>query len=299
MKVRLSKSGVHYFDREHGLNILLDEIVVDEDKWHRAPRYVSIALTNVCDLACHFCYAPKNRAALDLKVVKEWLIELDNNGTLGVGFGGGEPTLYKQLPELCAFASNNTGLAVSFTSHGHNLSDELLQKLQGNIHFVRISIDGLEQTYERLRNRSFYKLVQIIENVKSIVPFGINYVVNDYTIGDMDQAVDFAINIGASEILFLPERKVNEGTGILQPTLIAMKKRIKQHMNRIPLKISYDYLGDLPICDPFLDDEPLVSYAHIDAYGVIKQSSFDKSGMIIKDAGIMIALQELKSIKKL
>jgi MoaA/NifB/PqqE/SkfB family radical SAM enzyme len=298
VKIRLSKHGIHYFDRKYGLNILMDEIAISKDKWHLAPRHVSIALTNACDLACNFCYAPKSRAALDIELIKKWSKELDENGTMGIGFGGGEPTLYKQLPELCDFVTSNTNLAVSFTTHGHHLSYELLQRLKGNVHFVRISVDGLGQTYERLRNRSFSRLTQHIKNVEGIAPFGINYVVNDHTISDISQAVDFAIDMGAAEILFLPERMVNEGTGITQLTLIQMKEQINRDLDRIAIKISYNDLKDIPICDPFVEDEPLDSYVHIDAHGILKQSSFDREGVPICATGILAALVELKFSKQ-
>jgi hypothetical protein len=56
---------------------------------------------------------------------------VDVNGTIGVGFGGGEPTRYRRFVELCAYSTLNTGLAVTFTTH-----DGLL-KLKGNVHFIR------------------------------------------------------------------------------------------------------------------------------------------------------------------
>ncbi len=96
-KQRYSLAGVHLFDRITGLNVLLDEIRVPASLHSRAPRQVSIALTNRCDLACAHCYAPKSRDELRFDVVTQWLIELDSHGALGVGFGGGEPTLYPEF----------------------------------------------------------------------------------------------------------------------------------------------------------------------------------------------------------
>lgn len=60
VKLRVGPDGLHLFDRRTGLNMLFDEIEAPEEQWSRAPRQVSIALTNACDLACSFCYAPKN-----------------------------------------------------------------------------------------------------------------------------------------------------------------------------------------------------------------------------------------------
>src|SRR5271154_6506955 len=88
-RIRPGPDGLHFFWRETGLNILLDEVRVPARLWSNAPRHISVALTNACDLSCDFCYAPKLSASLDVERVFAWLLELDANGCLGVGFGGG------------------------------------------------------------------------------------------------------------------------------------------------------------------------------------------------------------------
>src|SRR5947208_2789883 len=143
-KIRAGPSGLFFFNRATGLNILFDEIDVPATSWALAPRQISIALTNACDLSCSYCFAPKTRASLSFNTVTSWLPELDANGTFGVGFGGGEPTLYPRFAELCDHACQNTGLAVTFTTHGHRLDDRLLNALAGNVHFIRVSMDGIE-----------------------------------------------------------------------------------------------------------------------------------------------------------
>jgi hypothetical protein len=109
-KVRLGPSGVHLFNRATGLNVLLDEVQVPASSWAAAPRQVAVALTNACDLACPHCYAPKSPAALNFQRLTGWLKELDAHGCLGVGFGGGEPTLYRRFTELCRYTAQETGL---------------------------------------------------------------------------------------------------------------------------------------------------------------------------------------------
>src|ERR1700735_4648475 len=105
-KQRCSTAGVHLFERTTGLNVLLDEVPVPAAYHSRAPRQVSIALTNRCDLACVHCYAPKSRDELRFKTIPRWLTELDADGTLGIGFGGGEPTLYSEFARLCQHAAS-------------------------------------------------------------------------------------------------------------------------------------------------------------------------------------------------
>jgi MoaA/NifB/PqqE/SkfB family radical SAM enzyme len=87
-----------------------------------------------------------------------WLHDLDTNGCLGVGFGGGEPTLYEHFVELCQRVAGETGMAVTFTTHAHRIDDELVAQLKGAVHFVRVSVDGVGATYEAMRGRSFEAL---------------------------------------------------------------------------------------------------------------------------------------------
>ena len=213
-KIRAGPAGLHFFDRSRGVNILVDEIKPPSAAWSAAPRQVSIALTNACDLACPHCYAPKSPAVLSFQQVASWLAELDANGCLGVGFGGGEPTLYPRLADLCSFAMRETQLAVTMTTHAHHLNDQVLDKLSGNLNFVRVSMDGVGRTYESIRGKSFETLIDRIKSLSRIVPFGINFVVNSRTIGDIESAAELAEKLGASEILLLPEVPVRGHGGI-------------------------------------------------------------------------------------
>ncbi|MCV3265035.1 radical SAM protein (plasmid) [Vibrio harveyi] len=92
-----------------------------------------MALTNNCDLRCAHCYAPKHRSTLDKSRVKDWLLEMDSMGVFGIGFGGGEPTLHEDLVELCQFGQEETKLAISFTTHGHSLTPELISQLKSHV----------------------------------------------------------------------------------------------------------------------------------------------------------------------
>lgn len=194
----MSASGVHLFDRVSGVNVLLDEVRVPAGRFSRAPRYLSVALTNACELRCAYCYAPKHAAALDRERVLAWAVELDAAGCLGVGFGGGEPTAYRRFAQLCSEIAQSTSIAVTFTTHGHRLTPELVSSLRGAVHFVRLSVDGVGTTYERLRGRPFAAVVQAAGLLSSLAPFGINAVINADTVGELDDLAAFADEVGAS-----------------------------------------------------------------------------------------------------
>ncbi|MFA6055242.1 MAG: radical SAM protein [Thermodesulfovibrionales bacterium] len=296
--MRMGPSGIHLFSRTSGANLLLDEFVPPEVAWAAAPRQVSIALTNACDLACSHCFAPKVPATLTFDRVVSWLHELDVNGTLGVGFGGGEPTLYPRLIELCSYAAKKTDLAITMTTHAHRLSDQLLNDLAGTLHFVRVSMDGIGTTYESIRNRPFDALLKRITAIGRVARFGINFVVNSKTIGNLDDAVQLATDLGASQFLLLPEEPAGIGSGIDYVTTIRLRKWVNGYRGRIPLAVSEGDTEGLPTCDPLSAESGLAAFAHIDASGIMKRTSFDQSGIPIRENGVIAALNKLKKIKQ-
>ncbi len=294
LKVRGGPAGIHIFDRSTGMNVLVDEARVPPRLWSKAPRNVSIALTNACDLDCPFCYAPKVPAALDVKILYRWLEELDTHGCLGVGFGGGEPTLSRHLPSLCRYVTRSTSMAATFTTHGHRFDDKLAAKLIRNVHFIRVSMDGVGTTYEWLRGRSFKAFLGQIPLISSIAPFGINFVVNEQTFGDLDEALALAVKLGAVEFLLLPEQPVNGSSGIDSSTTELFENWVASCESTIRLTVSEAGAAGLPTSDPLAKERGLCAYAHIDASGNLKRSSYDPFGVPIGAGGVLEALKVLQ-----
>lgn len=295
MKNRIGPSGVHLFDRRSGLNILLDELRPEEAVWSKSPRQVSVALTNVCDLHCSYCYAPKHKASLDPDEVLSWLKELDDEGCLGVGFGGGEPTLHPDFVEICKQAAGETQLAVTFTTHGHRLTPQLVARLKGSIHFARISVDGVGRTYEEQRGKPFSGLLRGIDAIASLAPFGLNVVVNEHTVTELDAISELAQGVGASELLLLPQQATASVPRINETVELALRDWVSRYKGKIRLAVSEAGAAGLPTCDPLPDERGLLAYAHVDASGVLRTSSYSAVGTKIGDAGVLSALKRLRN----
>ena len=296
MQMRAGPAGIHLFHRVTGINVLMDEVKVPSSLWSAAPRTVSVALTNACDLHCAYCYAPKTPACLDTDLLVTWIDELNADGCLGVGFGGGEPTLCGELPRLCAYLKHSTQMAVTFTTHGHHLNDNLASALQGNVHFVRLSMDGVGEIYEKLRGRSFSRFLGSVDTVARLAPFGINFVVNSLTFPYLDQAIDISAEMGATEFLLLPERPSGGRLGIDRRTLEALIGWVALYQGGVPLTISETDRQGLPTCDPLDDESGLRAYVHVDALGQVKRSSYDRGGISIGRRGIMTAIESLERL---
>jgi len=292
-KLRGGPSGLHAFNRTTGVNVLIDEIPVPASLHSRAPRQVSIALTNRCDLAFAHCYAPKSGDELRFDVVKQWLVELDSHGTLGVGFGGGEPTLYSEFEMLCQHVARETRLSVSFTTHGHHIDDVLAEGLRGSVNFVRVSMDGVGATYGSIRRRSFAALLARLKHIRSISGFGINVVINERTLPELDEVAIVAADAGACELLLLPQLPVRGAPAILPGTLQGLRRWVDSYRGALRLCINEASADGFPTCDPLAEERDLHAYAHIDAKGMLKPSSYAETGVQIGEGGVLQAIDQL------
>lgn len=292
-KLRGGPAGIHVFNRSTGLNVLFDEIPVPTSFHSRTPRQVSIALTNRCDLACTHCYAPKSRDELRFNIVTQWLAELDAHGTFGIGFGGGEPTLYPEFETLCQHVARKTRLSVSFTTHGHHIDDVLVEGLRGNVNFVRVSMDGVGATYESIRKRSFSVLLARLKNIRSISRFGVNVVINERTLPDLDKVAIIAADAGACELLLLPQIPVRAVPAIPPETLQGLRRWVDSYRGSLKLYINEASADGFPTCDPLVKEQGLLAYAHIDAMGVLKPSSYAEAGVPVGEGRVLQALDQL------
>jgi len=297
-KMRCSVAGVHLFDRSTGLNVLLDEFSVPVSLYSLAPRQVSIALTNRCDLACSHCYAPKSRDELRFNAITRWLAELDTYGALGVGFGGGEPTLHPEFVRLCQYTAHETCLSVSFTTHGHHIDSDLTERLRGSVHFIRVSMDGVGATYESIRQRPFIELLARLEQVRAISQFGVNVVVNERTLPELDEVACIAADAGACELLLLPQVAVRDIPAITPRALQGLCRWVESYTGPLRLFINEASADGFPICDPLVEERGLRAYAHIDAKGVLKASSYHETGVAIGTGGVIEALKRLENEQK-
>lgn len=259
------------------------------------PRYVSVALTNACDLRCFFCYAPKNPGRLRADDVVAWARELDRGGCLGIGFGGGEPTAHPQFAEICALAAAETGLAVTVTTHGHRFSDALAERVRGSLHFVRVSVDAVGAEYERIRGRSFGELRERVAHIATVAPFGLNMVVADDRLAQLDPVAAFAAEVGASELLLLPQQAAGAAPALSGAGAGQLAMWISGYRGPVRLAISRLGVPDgLPLADPYEPEDMLAAHAHIDVGGHLRSDAY--SAVAVPIAGsIAFALEELRA----
>lgn len=280
MKLRKEISGLHYFDRKSGIHILMDEVTLNENEISNSPRIVSIALTNICDLKCHFCYAPKNKETLSFESLKKITKKLDEIGVLELTFGGGEPTLFPNFTELCDWIWNNTSLGISFTTHGHKMKKEFVEQLIGNVSMIRFSIDGVEPRYSEIRGKKLSDLLTKIEFVKGKIPFGINCVVSKNGIRELEKVIELAISISSENVLIIPEH-LNGVFQLTENDWVELDKIIEKYDSEIELLVTHEAANFIKSKTLEISNPNEFLFSHISADNKLKINSYDKEGIEI------------------
>jgi MoaA/NifB/PqqE/SkfB family radical SAM enzyme len=233
--------------------------------------------------------------ALEAERVLEWCRVLDGAGTLDVAFGGGEPTLYPGLADLCRRIWNETRLGVSITSHGHHLTPPLVDRLVGATSVIRLSVDAPEPVYSRIRRRSLEHLAEHVRYLKGRIPFGINVVVNTVTLPYLDETLSLAASWGACDLLLLPE--VHHGEFVLKPTeWKALEAWINKQWREFPMQLTSAACPSLNC--PFLAEqgEGDLAYVHIGADSRLRLSSYESGGILVSDdASLLKAISFIRA----
>ncbi len=121
-----------------------------------APYRMDLALTYACNNNCYHCYNEPGRSvhSLSLTQWKEVLDKLIEIGIPHVVFTGGEPTLFKGLSELLAYAKK-IGIITGLNTNGRRLSDTLfVQEL------VDAGLDHVQITFESAHPEIHNRIVQ-------------------------------------------------------------------------------------------------------------------------------------------
>ncbi|WP_374461817.1 radical SAM protein [Chryseobacterium taeanense] len=281
MKARLEPQGLHYYCRKSGTHVLFDEIKTSPKNYSLAPRTVSIAITDECDFTCSYCYVNLQDRYLNKEEVINFCKELDKHGTFDIALGGGEPTLHPDLIEICETIWTQTNLGISITTHGHNLNADYISRLKGFISFIRVSIDGIEPIYSKLRKKPLDNLLPNLKMLKGNIPFGINAVINKLTVTKLDDLKSLFYEYDAFELLLLP--MWHKGKFVLaEDDWLILNDWIKKNHSLLPIRVSSEAKKYLKLPYLFDSEDWYNDYGFIGIDKTLRKNSFTRDGLDIK-----------------
>jgi len=168
----------------------------------RGSRIVQIHPTRRCNLRCLHCYStsgPEERGQLAAALLRDLLTDAAAEGYSVASFSGGEPLLYRPLPDLLAHA-HRCGMVTTVTTNGMLLDERRLAELAGAADLVAISLDGVPASHDRMRAdpRAFSTMASRLPGLRSSgIPFGFIFTLTQYNLHELEWVAGFALEQGA------------------------------------------------------------------------------------------------------
>lgn len=261
-KFVMSKQGLIAYDKEKPTTVRFNEQETDEllkkkidyNKYDYFCEVAHLEISNRCNMDCTYCYvSDKNGIELSTRDWKSIIDNLAMAGIFQVSFGGGEPTLRKDLITLARYVSKR-GMNLGMTTNGSNLQDfnpKLLRK-----YFKQINV-------------SWHANMEVFEEAliflhKNGIPRGINYCFSKKMAED-NNIITYAAKKYDAEILYL----------VYKPIIKDTQNQISpQEVYRVAKKAANDGLKvavDGPCVNQCLMKQKFVD---VDHYGNVYPCSF-------------------------
>lgn len=166
----------------------------------------NIVTTTACNARCFYCFEagvlPKFMNEETCKDVCKYIIENYGGKQVKINWFGGEPLCnYKAIDIISEYLSQRSVSFISaMTTNGYLFDDNIILKAEKlwNLKKVQITLDGMEETYNRVKNykntdkNPFYR---VIDNINKLLHCGISVNirlnVDKYNISEMYSLVDY------------------------------------------------------------------------------------------------------------
>ncbi len=162
-------------------------------------RYLELNLLHKCNLRCAHCYlGEQDQKELPLASAIQITEQFAALGGLRLVITGGEPLLYKKLPEFLDTIAPLKLRRVLF-SNGTLINDRTIKEL--NVDEIQFSLDGWEEGHNRLREAAtFKKTVDAIYLAKANgIDVSIATMVHSYNLDQFDRLQSFVEEIEATD----------------------------------------------------------------------------------------------------
>ncbi|MFZ6815107.1 radical SAM protein [Undibacterium sp. Rencai35W] len=165
--------------------------------------------TRRCNLACAHCYtlsAPTVSEQLDWDMLSACVQDAALLGYRQLAVSGGEPLLYKRLPDLLKQA-RALGMLTSITTNGMLATPQRWSQISDHLDIVAISIDGTEAEHDLMRGQqgAFAKTLSHLAVIRSSgIPFGLIFTLTQHNVDSLEFVVQLAAQQGARSVQVHP-----------------------------------------------------------------------------------------------
>lgn len=165
-------------------------------------------ITNRCNLNCSHCLfssGPESSEELSAAQILQRAEEAHQLGCRIFALTGGEPLCHPEFDTILSGLLALPDSRLVILSNGLLLTERLIDRCDMSRVSLQISVDGMEQQHDAIRGKgSFKKLQQQLLALKQRgLPFTLSMCVERRNLAEMPALVDFAAEVGASNLHYL------------------------------------------------------------------------------------------------
>ncbi|MFF3243830.1 radical SAM protein [Streptomyces sp. NPDC002870] len=134
--------------------------MIEEVTRIRRIRMLYLQLLYHCNFKCLHCFHGKRLQHADAFTLEEAIslmtLMRDEYGTEALTLLGGEPFVYKSLPELVRYGKQELGQQIEICTNGYRI-DRRLTEIAPYVDLLRVSLEGIGSTNDHIRKTGSYQ----------------------------------------------------------------------------------------------------------------------------------------------
>ncbi|MFJ9926682.1 radical SAM protein [Streptomyces misionensis] len=215
----------------------------------RKIRMLYLQLLYRCNFTCLHCFHGKRLQYADAFTAEEAVTLLalmrDEYGTEAVTLLGGEPFVYRELPQVVRRAKQELGQRVEICTNGYRI-ERRLTEIAPHLDLLRVSLEGVGSANDGIRRRGSYQsALSSLRLARDLgVPTGATMTVTSRNIGEVLPLASVLGQLGVRQLKLHQLRPV--GNAADHPELLitdtAAYGRLREELagTRLPLEVIVD-----------------------------------------------------------
>jgi radical SAM protein with 4Fe4S-binding SPASM domain len=215
------------------------------------PVVIGLEVTLACNLRCKHCASSAGlprQNELSLKEIKNICDQFPDLLVQEVDFTGGEPFLRNDWYDI-AIHLKKKKIPVRIVSNGVLLKENIPRILDAEIATVGISLDGLEETHDKLREKKdLFKIITsgLEDALSAGIPIAVITAVNDYNIFELQLLFKFLRDLGVRhwqvQPIFTRGRAREKELSLSETSFLELGEFVKQNNSDTCRKIDFNMM---------------------------------------------------------
>lgn len=175
-----------------------------------------LILTNKCNFKCPYCRGIRSDIKKELTYEEaKHIVDLWCKDNLqNIRLSGGEPTVWEGLVDLVKYIKLNGVKRIAISTNGYANMDLYRELISAGVNDFSISLDACCSDYgDKMAGGikgSFDKVISNIREIAKLTYVSVGVVVTEETLNELNQTINFANDLGVSDIRIIPSAQYDK-----------------------------------------------------------------------------------------